>query len=53
MNPLAAVSGLWPCWLWGVVDLALLPGRRALRAMPRSRAWHNTARLLIVWPSCS
>ena len=46
MNPLAAVSAL-ALILWGLVDLALLPGRRALRAS-LAPALHNPARVLIV-----
>jgi hypothetical protein len=46
MNPLAAASAL-VLLLWGLVDMALLPGRRALRAS-LAPALHNPARFLVV-----
>ena len=46
MNPLAAARRS-VLLLWGLVDLALLPGRRALRAS-LAPALHNPARFLVV-----
>jgi hypothetical protein len=46
MNPLAAASAL-ALLLWGLVDLTLLPGRRALRAS-LAPGLHNPARFLAV-----
>lgn len=46
MNPLMAAGALL-LLLWGLVDLALLPTRRALRlAVPT--AWHDRIRILAV-----
>ncbi len=46
MNPLMAAGALL-LLLWGLLDLALLPTRRALRlAVPAP--WHGTVRLLVV-----
>jgi hypothetical protein len=46
MNPLAAAAALG-LLLWGVADLVLLPGRRALRAS-LAPALHPPARALVV-----